>query len=54
MPMPELDVPKMMVQSEAHSLAAGSVPQGQQPPPQLIGGGYADGPQAGRRRPADG
>ncbi len=31
-----LDVPKMMVQSEARNLAAGSVPQGQEPPPQLI------------------
>ena len=31
-----LDVPKMMVQAEARTLAAGSVPQGQQPPPQLI------------------
>ncbi|MFC4765007.1 trigger factor [Dyella koreensis] len=33
---PELDVPKVMVQSEAQNLAAGSVPRGQQPPPQLI------------------
>jgi trigger factor len=33
---PELDVPKMMVLSEARNLAAGSVPQGQQPPQQLI------------------
>ncbi|MEO8747083.1 MAG: trigger factor [Rhodanobacter sp.] len=32
----ELDVPKMMVQAEARTLAAGSVPQGQQPPQQLI------------------
>jgi trigger factor len=32
----ELDVPNLMVQSEARNLAAGSVPQGQQPPPQLI------------------
>ncbi|MEO8777216.1 MAG: trigger factor [Rhodanobacter sp.] len=32
----DLDVPKMMVQSEAHSLAVGSVPEGQQPPQQLI------------------
>ncbi|MEO9214699.1 MAG: trigger factor [Rhodanobacter sp.] len=32
----ELDVPKMMVQSEARNMALGSVPQGQQPPPQLI------------------
>ncbi len=32
----ELDVPKLMVQSEARNMAAGSVPQGQQPPPQLI------------------
>jgi trigger factor len=31
-----LDVPKLMVQSEARNMAAGSVPQGQQPPPQLI------------------
>ena len=31
-----LDVPNLMVQSEAHNLAAGSVPRGQQPPPQLI------------------
>ncbi|KZC42666.1 UNVERIFIED_ORG: trigger factor, partial [Rhodanobacter sp. FW104-R5] len=31
-----LDVPRLMVQSEARNLAAGSVPQGQQPPPQLI------------------
>ena len=33
---PELDVPNLMVQSEARGLAAGSVPRGQQPPPQLI------------------
>jgi trigger factor len=33
---PELDVPNMMVQAEARNLAAGSVPRGQQPPPQLI------------------
>ncbi|WP_350017073.1 trigger factor [Rhodanobacter sp. IGA1.0] len=32
----DLDVPKLMVQSEARNMAAGSVPQGQQPPPQLI------------------
>lgn len=32
----DLDVPNMMVQSEARNMAAGSVPQGQQPPPQLI------------------
>jgi trigger factor len=32
----ELDVPRLMVQSEARNMAAGSVPQGQQPPPQLI------------------
>jgi trigger factor len=32
----DLDVPKMMVQSEAHTLAAGSVPEGQQPQQQLI------------------
>jgi trigger factor len=31
-----LDVPNMMVQSEARNMAAGSVPKGQQPPPQLI------------------
>lgn len=33
---PELDVPKVMVQSEAQNLAAGSVQRGQQPPPQLV------------------
>ncbi|HEY9131679.1 MAG TPA: trigger factor [Dyella sp.] len=33
---PELDVPNLMVQSEARGLAAGSVPRGQQPPPQLV------------------
>jgi len=33
---PELDVPRMMVQSEAQNMAAGNVPRGQQPPPQLI------------------
>lgn len=32
----ELDVPNLMVQSEARNLAAGSVPKGQEPPPQLI------------------
>jgi trigger factor len=32
----ELEVPNLMVQSEARSLAAGSVPRGQQPPPQLV------------------
>lgn len=32
----EVDVPNLMVQSEARNLAAGSVPKGQQPPPQLI------------------
>jgi len=32
----ELDVPQLMVQSEAQNLAAGSVPRGQQPPQQLI------------------
>lgn len=32
----ELDVPKLLVQSEARNMAVGSVPQGQQPPPQLI------------------
>lgn len=31
-----LDVPNVMVQSEAHNLAAGSVPRGQQPPHQLV------------------
>ncbi len=33
---PELDVPRLMVQSEAQNMAVASVPQGQQPPPQLI------------------
>jgi trigger factor len=33
---PDLDVPNVMVQSEAHNLAQGSVPRGQQVPPQLI------------------
>ncbi|MBN8902733.1 MAG: transposase, partial [Rhodospirillales bacterium] len=33
---PALDVPKLMVQSEAQAMAAGSVPRGQQPPPQLV------------------
>jgi trigger factor len=32
----ELEVPNLMVQSEARNLAAGSVPRGQEPPPQLI------------------
>ncbi|MEI7038138.1 trigger factor [Fulvimonas yonginensis] len=32
----DLDVPNLMVQAEARNLAAGSVPRGQQPPPQLI------------------
>jgi len=32
----ELDVPNMLVQAEARNLAAGSVPRGQQPPPQLV------------------
>jgi trigger factor len=32
----ELDVPRMLVQSEAQNLAANSVPRGQQPPPQLV------------------
>jgi len=32
----DLNVPRLMVQSEAQNLAAGSVPRGQQPPPQLI------------------
>jgi len=31
-----LDVPNLMVQAEARNLAAGSVPRGQQPPPQLV------------------
>jgi trigger factor len=31
-----LDVPKLMVQSEARNMAVASVPQGQQPPPQLV------------------
>jgi trigger factor len=33
---PELDVPRLMVQSEAQNMAAGNVPRGQQAPPQLI------------------
>lgn len=32
----ELEVPKLMVQSEARNMAAGSVPEGQQAPPQLV------------------
>jgi len=32
----DLDVPKLMVQSEAQNMAAGNVPRGQQPPQQLI------------------
>jgi len=32
----ELEVPRLMVQSEAQNLAAGNVPRGEQPPPQLI------------------
>jgi trigger factor len=32
----DVDVPGLMVQSEARALAAGSVPKGQQPPPQLV------------------
>ncbi|HTV86490.1 MAG TPA: trigger factor [Dyella sp.] len=32
----ELEVPNLMVQSEARNLAAGSVPRGQEPPQQLI------------------
>ena len=32
----ELEVPNLMVQSEARNLAAGSVPRGQQPPQELI------------------
>ena len=32
----ELEVPNLMVQAEARNLAAGSVPRGQQPPPQLV------------------
>ena len=32
----ELDVPRLMVESEARNMAIASVPQGQQPPPQLI------------------
>ncbi len=31
-----LEVPRQMVQSEAHGLAAGNVPEGQQPPPELV------------------
>jgi trigger factor len=33
---PDLDVPNVMVQSEAHALAQNSIPRGQQVPPQLI------------------
>jgi trigger factor len=32
----DLEVPNLMVQSEARNLASGSVPRGQQPPPQLV------------------
>jgi trigger factor len=32
----DLDVPKLMVQSEASNMAAGSVQRGQQPPPQFV------------------
>jgi trigger factor len=32
----DLEVPNLMVQSEARNLAAGSVPRGQQPPQQLV------------------
>lgn len=32
----QLEVPKLMVQAEAQNLAAGSVPRGQQVPPQLL------------------
>jgi len=32
----DIDVPNLLVQSEARTMAAGSVPQGQQPPQQLI------------------
>ncbi|MBU6249366.1 MAG: trigger factor [Xanthomonadaceae bacterium] len=32
----EVDVPNLMVQAEARALAAGSVPKGQEPPPQLV------------------
>jgi len=32
----DVDVPNLMVQSEARALAAGSVPKGQQPPQQLV------------------
>jgi len=32
----EVDVPNLMALSEARALAAGSVPKGQQPPPQLV------------------
>ncbi|CAM5587936.1 trigger factor [Rhodanobacter lindaniclasticus] len=32
----DLDVPKLMVQSEARTLAAGNTPEGQQPPQQLV------------------
>ncbi len=33
---PELDVPKLMVQGEARSMAAGNTPRGQEPAPQLV------------------
>jgi trigger factor len=33
---PELDVPNLMVQGEARSMAAGNVPRGQEPAPQLV------------------
>ena len=33
---PALDVPRLMVQSEAQALAAGSMPKGQQPPRELV------------------
>ncbi len=51
---PDLDVPNVMVQSEAQNLAQGSVPRGQQVPPQLIEAAIADRPQARDRRSADG
>jgi trigger factor len=33
---PSIEVPRLMIQAEAQSLAAGSVPRGEQAPPQLV------------------
>jgi trigger factor len=33
---PELDVPNLMIQGEARSMAAGNVPRGQEPAPELV------------------